>query len=399
MVMSRRTSLAVTAAMVLLVAPIAATARASASEEFLTGLRSPAGMAFAPDGAVFFTEKDTGAIRIALDGQVLPQPLTTLDVVSGSETGLLGIALDPNFPDQPWLYAYFTDADDGTNRLVRIRVDGNQGGERQVLLDALPAEAGYHNGGALAFDAAGMLLITVGEIHDAKRAQNPDDIGGKVLRLTPDGEIPADNPTPGSPVFSLGHRNSYGICLDPASGDIWETENGPERDDEINLIEPGGNYGWPDVLGPGSDPRFIDPVVVFPRVIVPTGCTVADGALWFGSYGDGSVRQLALPASGTTARATVAATLPSGILAMATGPDGAVYASTSEAIWRITDEAAATSAPAPAAGAPSSTAPPVDRSAGGGSGWRPWIVAAAAIVLVAGLALRWKAGRGLHRTP
>jgi len=94
-----------------------------------------------------------------------------------------------------------------------------------------------------------MLHVTVSESHEPSFAQDPNSIGGKVLRLMPDGSVPPDNPIAGNPLFTLGHRNSFGICVDPATGDLWETENGPTSDDEINLLRPGGNHAWPDVMG------------------------------------------------------------------------------------------------------------------------------------------------------
>ena len=179
---------------------------------------------------------------------------------------------------------------------MRFRADGDvAAGPPQVLMEGLGSQNRYHNGGALVFGADGMLYVTVGESHEPSFAQDPNSIGGKVLRLAPDGSVPPDNPIAGNPLFTLGHRNSFGICLDPATGDLWETENGPTSDDEINLLRAGGNYGWPDVMGSGGPAGTIDPVVDHVQEIAPTGCAVWRGALYYGSYLDGAIRRLDLP--------------------------------------------------------------------------------------------------------
>ena len=204
---------------------------------------------------MFVADKDVGEIRIVRDGEILDEPFATLPVqVTVNETGLLGVAVDPAFPDEPWVYAYYTGTD-AVNHLVRIRADGDRGTEIQPLLDLLPATAGWHNGGDLAFGPDGKLYVSVGDGHDGSRSQDPNGIGGRILRLNPDGSVPDDNPLgPGNPTFALGIRNSFGLCFDPETGELWETENGPTEDDEINLIEAGGNYGWPEHLGPGGEP-------------------------------------------------------------------------------------------------------------------------------------------------
>jgi quinoprotein glucose dehydrogenase len=273
-----------------------ATASAAAEPEpFVAGLDLPVSMAFAPDGRLFVAEQHLGDIRVVEDGALVREPFAHIDVLGTFEQGLLGIALHPDFPDEPWLYAYYSDPLLRINRLARLPVD--RAGEPEILLDLLTTERGYHNGGDLVFGSDGMLYITVGEVHEPERAQDPADLGGKVLRLAPDGSVPDDNPFgPGIAAYSIGHRNSFGICLDPETGDLWETENGPTSDDEVNLLRAGGNYGWPEQLGPGGAERgFADPVLDYPTQIVPTGCAVWDGDLYFGSYGDGSVRRLRLP--------------------------------------------------------------------------------------------------------
>ncbi len=323
-------------------------------------LEFPTNMAVAPDGRVFFTEKDTGRIRILQDGKVLEEPFAELTSThNGQENGLLGIALHPEFPDEPWVYVYYASADDDTNHLARIPADGNRGGQAEDLMTLLPIANAYHNGGDLAFGPDGKLYVTVGEAHESDRAQDTGDVGGKILRLNDDGSIPDDNPFgPDSPAYSLGHRNSFGICFDVTTGTMWETENGPDSHDEINRIEAGANYGWPDMSGnTGDDPdsAFTRPVIDFPEIIVPTGCLANDGVVAFGDFGGVlHVFDEARP----TDRA--AASFPGGITDLQTAPDGWVLVSTADAIWRLDP-----SQTLGAAGSPSGepAPPPVDDGA------------------------------------
>jgi glucose/arabinose dehydrogenase len=383
-------------ALAFVVAGAAPAAAARAKPELVAGhLAFPTNMALSPDGRIFFTEKETGDVRIVRDGRVLNEPFTHLDVVGGGETGLLGVALHPGFPAQPWVYLYYSDAADGRNRLIRILADGDAGADRQDLIDGLPTANGYHNGGDLVFGTDGSLFLSLGEAHESARAQDPNDIGGKVLRIEANGTLPPDNPFgPENPVYSIGHRNSFGLCVDPSTGDLWETENGPGSDDEINRIVAGANYGWPDQLGPGGAPPLVDPVVDYAAVIVPTGCAVWEGDLFVGSYGTGLLHRIALPAEPGRAVDDVVARFDHGITDVAAGPDGHLYVATSDAIWRIEGEAASMSPiPIPSP----SVAPGAPGSDGGGSVTTRLIAAAAAVAAAAGLVLRFAAGRRLRR--
>ena len=300
-------------------------------ERAVEGFGFAVNVAFAPDGTMFVADKDAGQIRIVRDGRILDPPFATLPVrVTVNETGLLGVAVDPAFPDEPWVYAYYTGTD-ALNHLVRIRAEGDRGTEVQTLLDLLPATAGWHNGGDLAFGPDGELYVSVGDGHDGSRAQDPDGIGGRILRLNPDGTIPDDNPFgPDDPTFALGIRNSFGLCFDPAGGDLWETENGPANDDEINLIRAGGNYGWPQQLGPGGEPMYIDPVLDFRDTIVPTGCAVVDGSLLFGTGYAGALHRMVIPGPADE----VIATFEGGITDVATAPDGSIWVVTPTALYQ-----------------------------------------------------------------
>ncbi len=349
-----------------------------------TGLAFPTNLAFASDGRVFFTEKDTGNVRVLEDGALLPQPFATFAVdTKVNETGLLGIALHPDFPEEPWVYVYYSDPAGGRNRLVRVRADGDVGVERETLLDLLPTTNGWHNGGDMTFGPDGDLYLVTGDGHVGARAQDPQDLGGKVLRLDPDGTIPADNPFgPDAAAYAIGIRNSFGLCFDPTSGDLWETENGPSSHDEVNLIEAAANYGWPEQLGPGGEPTFVDPVLDFPEEIVPTGCAVVEGALWFGDAG-GNLHRATIASDGVSSEETIA-TFPSLVTDVARAPDGSLWVATSDAIYR-TELAgpSASGAPTSRTVTPAPTAAPAERPTGVRSGAGVIIL----LVLIGGLLL------------
>jgi quinoprotein glucose dehydrogenase len=322
------------------------------------------------------------------DGTILPEPFAHLDVDTGSsETGLLGIAVHPDFPAQPFVYVYYSDPALGINRLARFRADGDVAdGPPQILLDGLVTANRYHNGGDLLFGNDGMLYVTVGETHVGNLAQDPTSIGGKVLRLMPDGSVPPDDPIAGDPLFTLGHRNSFGICLDPATGDLWETENGPTSDDEVNLLRAGGNYGWPEVMGAGGPEGTIDPVVDHVQEIAPTGCAVWRGDLYYGSYLDGAIRRLDLP-PGTSPQPVAVALIGEPVYDLAVGPDDRLYVSSSSGIWRISTPPTSTVSVPPSARVSGSTP------------WWGWaaVVAVVAIAVVLAWRLRASSSKGRDR--
>ena len=319
----------------------------------LDDLAFPTNLAFAPDGRLFFTEKNTGNVRVVTaDGRLDPEPFARFPVVNEGETGMLGIALHPRFQREPWVYLYYSDAVSGNNVLARVRERNGRAAETSQLRSFLPWSAGYHNGGDLHFGPDGMLYVAVGEAHDPERAQDPQDAGGKILRFTPDGAVPPDGPFAGSAAYTIGHRNSFGLCVDPASGDIWETENGPDVDDEVNLLRAGENYGWPEVTG-DSDGRFADPVAIFPTPEALTGCAVWRGALWFGAANTSTVYRM--PLGGPDAAPRVAATFDAPVIDVAVGPDDALWVATAAAIVRLEDDAAGDGTPT---ATPTPTQPP-----------------------------------------
>ena len=211
-------------------------------------------MVFSPDGRLFFTEKNTGAIRIMTpEHNILDEPFASVDDLYASwEQGMLGLAIDPEFPINHHIYVYYTaltDIENGNggkviNRVLRFTDINNTGTDPILIMDNIPASRGYHSGGAMAFGPDGKLYITVGDATEHIFAQDPSIVIGKVLRINKDGTIPQDNPYPNSPVYTMGHRNMYGIAFDDNAIGLV-TENGDVRYDEINLITKGGNYGFP----------------------------------------------------------------------------------------------------------------------------------------------------------
>ncbi len=345
---------AVVAYMVVLMPPRIPRIEGFALEEAYVGLNWVDAIAFAPDGRLFFAERLTGNIRIVRDGVLLSNPFFSVPSLDATgERGLLGLAVDPGFPQQPWVYAYYTyrDSANGTfeNRIVRIQASGDTGSSMEILLGGIPS-ATIHNGGVIGFGPDGKLWAVVGDGAVPESAQNLSALTGKVLRLEPDGGVPTDNPFVGtataSPyVYSYGHRNMFGLAFHPGTHAAYVTENGPSDSDEINRIVPGGNYGWPVVRGIARTPPYIDPLLAYTPVIVPTNAVFAAGSsygplqgdLIFGDYAHGRLHDVKLdpPNYSSAAADAVIDTAASGIVAVAASPDGFVWAATASTIYRL----------------------------------------------------------------
>jgi len=224
-------------------------------EVVATGLAVPWALALAPDGRILVTER-AGRLRVIENGVLRPEPLATLPVAAIGEGGLMGLALDPAFAENGWLYLMYTYSQGGQplNRISRFTLAADGLRDEMTLIDAIPG-ARFHNGGRLAFGPDGVLYAGTGDAGAPQLAQRLDSLAGKVLRLNADGSIPEDNPFPGSYVYSLGHRNPQGLAWHPVTGVLYAAEHGPSGEfglccrDEVNRITPGGNYGWPYVAG------------------------------------------------------------------------------------------------------------------------------------------------------
>lgn len=293
-------------------------------QDVATGLDVPWGLAFLPNGDALVSERSSGRILRVPAGGGAPRPVMTVPGVdpAAGEGGLLGLAVSPAYARDGLVYAYLTTADD--NRIVRFRL----GGEPEPLLTGI-ARGGIHNGGRIAFGPDGMLYAGAGDAGDTSLPQDPASPNGKILRIAPDGSVPADNPDAGSPVWSSGHRNVQGLAWD-SGGRLWATEFGQNALDEVNLIEPGANYGWPEVEGEGGGAEFTDPQVTWPTSEAsPSGAAIVGGDLYVAALR--GERLWRVPLRGARAGAPVAALEGElgRLRTVAVAPDGSLWLATS----------------------------------------------------------------------
>lgn len=262
-------------------------------ETLAENLDVPWEMAFAPDGRIFFTER-SGQIRIIKDDELVEAPAYTFEepFISRSEGGLLGLALDPDFSENAYVYAYHTYEEDGTiaNRIVRLLADGDELTLDEVLLDGIPGD-NNHNGGRMKFGPDGYLYVTTGDRYEPDLAQDPDSLGGKIIRMTTDGEVPQSNPFEGSLVYSLGHRNAQGLAWHPLTGELFSSEHGQSAKDELNRIEAGANYGWPIIEGDETEEGLQSPLAHSGNdTWAPSGMTFVSQGPWEGRLLVGNLR-------------------------------------------------------------------------------------------------------------
>lgn len=284
-----------------------------------SGLASPWSMVPLADGSILISERDSGRLLAAAPDGTSRTVGEVPGVVPQGEGGLLGLAVGPekctagetagSTGTCQVVFAYFTAAED--NRIVRMALTGTGGsmalGSPTVVVDGIP-KAGTHNGGRLALGPDGMLYATTGDAGNREAAQDPGSLAGKILRIHPDGAVPADNPFPGSPVWTLGHRNPQGIAWD-GEGRMWASEFGQNTWDELNQIERGGNYGWPVVEGVASDPRFKDPALQWTTAEAsPSGIAIAGTTLYMAALRGQKLWEVSL-AGEPTARVLVDGTL------------------------------------------------------------------------------------------
>jgi glucose/arabinose dehydrogenase len=254
------------------------------------GLETPWAIAFAPDGRLFISERP-GRIRIIKGNALQSDPWMKLNVTEVSESGLLGLATDPNFRENKYIYAAYSYSENNNikNRLVRLKEEGNHGVTDKILIDNVPG--GYnHDGGRVKFGPDGKLYWSLGETFQRELAQDKTSLNGKILRINPDGSIPADNPFPGSYIYSYGHRNVQGLAWQPSTGLLFATEHGPSGEkgccrDELNLVEAGKNYGWPEITGDETKVGMVSPILQSgaDKTWAPAGATFVTRGPWAGS--------------------------------------------------------------------------------------------------------------------
>ncbi len=325
----------------------------------------PVALALAPDGRLFYTEKVTGNVRVVnADGSSQLAPVITFADVSGlQERGLLGIAFDPDYEQNGLIWLFYSA--EGTarnypeNRVVRFRETDGTGGDAQIVW-RVPITNGQllHNGGNLRFDTGGNLYVSLGDYGDAANAQNLDVPQGKIHRFSVQEAvegpalIPAEgNPFEGSSIWAYGLRNPFDFTLDPYSDYVYATENGPDCDDEVNLILPGFNYGWNADYGcVGVDgyvdvPLYMPPLLSFTPTQAPTGITVYvnpalpgwDGSLFFCTWNGAVLRRAML----NTARTEITQTQDLDLgdadcrMDVIAAPNGDMFFSTVDAIYRL----------------------------------------------------------------
>lgn len=324
-------------------------------ESVLPNLNFPVGMSLAPDGRIFFNERLTGAIRIINpQWQLVNTPFCQISVATSGEQGLLGLTLDPNFAQNRFVYVYYTEAGAARNRVVRYTDSSSQCTNPTPILDTLPV-SGNHNGGIIQFGPDGKLYVIIGDAANQANSQTLTSLAGKILRVNPDGTAPSDNPFISNSnanaklVYALGIRNSYGFTFHGHTGHLWESENGPSDNDEINRVVGGGNYGWPTVRGIAGNPSFLDPILAFTPTTAPTGIiSIPENSavypatfrnnLLFTEFNTGRIRRIVLSGADLSQLGSSSVAYNGGnggLLSLMLGADGFVYVSNTNGIFRV----------------------------------------------------------------
>jgi glucose/arabinose dehydrogenase len=317
-------------------------APAAPVEVVATGLRIPWEIAFLPDGDLLVTERPGTLVRIGAEGKTY----AVEGVRHVGEGGLLGLALHPDFAENRYIYLYLTSSSGGgvENRIERYVLDHDALSDRTVILEGIPG-AMYHDGGRIAFGPDGMLYATTGDASDSANARSTDSLAGKILRMTDEGEVPADNPF-GNHTWSYGHRNPQGIDWDD-QGRLWQSEHGRSGArsgmDEINLIVRGGDYGWPTIEGSETVEGMMTPIADSgaDETWAPGDIAwMGDGRLLFTGLRGESLYEGKLSDDGRSLEIVAHFRGDFGrIRAVVIGPDGAIYLSTSNTDGRGTPKA------------------------------------------------------------
>ena len=311
------------------------------------GVALPVCMAFTSDRIpkFFFTEKNSGIVKVYEKGAVRATPFAAFSVTNGGEQGLLGIALHPQYPDSPFVYVQYTRSGDRANVVARLRDSSGFGVDpRWIVVCTRINTATNHNGGNCHFGPDGKLYVSFGENATSSNSQDSTatNLRGKILRLNPDGSVPPDNPFAGKPFWSIGHRNSFDFTWDSQSGKMYCSENGPNCNDEVNIVPPRGNLGWPNDYNQTTCIYTHNPLYVAPRYYFPgplpalTGIIVyranafprLRGKLLFAGNSTPTLWTLTLTASGDTivpGSFSTFFTYSTGFADVEVGPDGSIY--------------------------------------------------------------------------
>lgn len=319
-------------------------------------------MTFAPDGSLFYTEKETGRVRlVSPDGVIQEEPVIHLSTDSLGERGLIGIAVDPDYENNGYVYVYHTfpaiiEGPYVLQRLVRFHVEDGVGSDPLIMLEVeVNPNKAKHHGGNLHFGADGMLYMSIGDNDVPERAMDLEFIHGKIHRFQIDGDeliAPEDNPWEDNTAYAIGLRNPIDFAFDPYSEEmvIFATENGPSCDDEINLILPGQNYGWRadypcDDSRPGEFEDYTYPLIHYTPTIAPVGIEIyhgdqipeLQGDILFCAWNDGTMRRLVLDETRTEVIEETTVDIGNTFcsLDILTGPDGALYYASVTGIHRL----------------------------------------------------------------
>ncbi|HIW62900.1 MAG TPA: PQQ-dependent sugar dehydrogenase [Candidatus Stackebrandtia excrementipullorum] len=293
-------------------------------------LEVPWGVDFLPDGSALVTERESARLLHLTPpgesgGEWPTEEVQVIeDAVADGEGGLMGIAVSPEYAEDETVYIYYTTAED--NRIASLTL----GEEPEAVLTGIP-KSSIHNGGQLRFGPDDMLYATTGDASDPDAAQDRDSLAGKILRMTPDGEAPDDNPFDGSLVYSLGHRNSQGLAWD-ASGQLYATEFGADTADELNRIEAGENYGWPTIEGSGGGDDHVDPLLTWePAEASCSGAAFIDSILVIACLRGERIWSIEFTENGTIVGEPTASLISElgRLRAVTTAPDGSMWISTS----------------------------------------------------------------------
>ncbi|NJR62564.1 MAG: PQQ-dependent sugar dehydrogenase [Cyanobacteria bacterium CRU_2_1] len=315
-------------------------------EEVVTGLDVPWGIAFLPNGGMLVSER-SGQVRLVQNNTLSPEAIATIDVSDQGEGGLLGIATHPDFANNRFFYVYFTANANGTavNRVERWQLsqDGLRATRDRTIVDNIPV-AQFHNGGRIRFGPDGMLYIGTGDARDPDLSQNVNSLAGKILRVTPEGQVPDDNPFPGNPAYILGIRNTQGFDWVNTST-LWVSDHGPSGElgrsghDRVSVVQAGDNMGWPTTYRCELQQGLVTPSIVWQQALPPGGAAIYTGNAipeWKGSFIVAALRAEQLqrvvidPQSGQVQQHEVYLQGQQGRLREAImGPDGELYVTTS----------------------------------------------------------------------